>query len=66
MYPRWSLPIFDTAQADAAVQTFEFSNINNGFLSATIFKHYGGFKTPKEKEAFTDNITEFIGAENDQ
>ena len=56
--------IFDTAQADAGVQTFEFSNINNGFLSATIFKHYGGFKSDKERQKFADNVQKFIGAEN--
>ena len=56
--------IFDTAQADAQVQTFEYSNINNGFLSATIFKKYGAFKSEKEKEQYKAQIAELIGAEN--
>lgn len=56
--------VFDSAQADAEVQTFELSNINNGFLSATIFKHFGGFKSKREREKYQENISELIGAEN--
>lgn len=56
--------IFDTAQANAEVQLFQLSNIRNGFHSATIFKHYGGFKSKKEEQRYKDNIQELIGAEN--
>ena len=56
--------IFDTAQANAEVQLFQLSNIRNGFHSATIFIHYGGFKSKKEEARYKENIQELIGAEN--
>ena len=56
--------IFDTAQANAEVQLFQLSNIRNGFHAATIFKHYGGFKSKKEEARYKENIQELIGAEN--
>ena len=56
--------IFDSAQANAEVQLFQLSNIRNGFHAATIFKHYGGFKSKKEKQDYKDQIQKLIGAEN--
>jgi len=56
--------VFDTAEANAEVQLFQLSNIRNGFHSATIFKHIGGFANDKEKQEYEANIQELIGAEN--
>ena len=56
--------IFDTAQPNAEVQLFQLSNIRNSFLSATIFKHYGGFKSKAEENRFKQMIQDLIGAEN--
>lgn len=56
--------VFDSAQANAEVQLFQLSNIRNGFHAATIFKHFGGFKSKKEKRDYEANIQELIGAEN--
>jgi len=56
--------IFDTAQSNAEVQLFQLSNIRNGFHSATIFKHFGGFKSKREKKEYEEQIQKLIGAEN--
>ena len=62
-YPLCSFdPILDNAQSDAEIQIFEVNNLQNGFHSGTIFKHFGPFEDDRAKDRFLDSINDMVGA----
>lgn len=56
--------IADTAQSDEEVQVFELANLQNGFLSTTIFKYPGKFESDEERIAFQKQINNLKGSHN--
>jgi hypothetical protein len=56
--------IRDAVQTDAEIQTFMLSNIQNGFLGATIFKYPGGFDNDEEKNNVLDKVKGLQGSGN--
>jgi len=56
--------IRDAVQTDAEIQAFMLANIQNGFLSSTVFKYPGGFDSDEERRRVQDKIEELKGSYN--
>lgn len=54
----------DACQADADIQTFMKANIQNGFLSTTLFKYPGTFESEEERKNVEDKIKNIKGPQN--
>jgi len=54
----------DLAEADADIQIFTKKNIQNGFLSTTLFKYPGTFESDEEREKVEAKIKSIKGPEN--
>jgi len=54
----------DAAQTDEEIQIFMLKNIQNGFLSSTLFKYPGSFETEQERLNIEDKIRLMKGSHN--
>ena len=54
----------DAAQTDAEIQIFMLKNIQNGFLSTSLFKYPGTFESDEERRRVEEKIRLMKGANN--
>jgi hypothetical protein len=54
----------DTVQTDAEIQRFMLKNIQNGFLSTTLFKYPGTFDSKEERNRIEEKIKNMKGSNN--
>ena len=56
--------VIDSSQANAEIQLFELSGVQNGFLGATLLKHPGKIESNEERRRIQNMVGSIRGAEN--
>jgi len=64
-YPKTMFdPVLEDIETDSMIKTAKYKGIMNNFSAGHMFVHRGKFDSEKERQAFTDNLTKFMGVEN--